>query len=345
MAAAVMTVSDSPVVSVCIANYNGIALIDACLRSVLAQDCKFPVEIIVHDDASKDDSVAHIRVRYPDVILIESVENVGFCVSNNRMAAIANGTYLLLLNNDAELFPNALRILHEAAIANAQTAILGLPQYDADTGDLIDRGSLFDPFLNPFPNLDPQRKDAGMIIGACLWMPVMLWNECGGFPEWFGSMAEDMYLCCVARLWGHPVCVLPDSGFRHWVGMSFGGGKVKNNQLVTSRKRRALSERNKSFVMAITYPSILFHLIFPLHLVLLVTEGLMLTLIKCELKTFKEVYLNCFSALWRERSRLVRLRREVQAHRKISRLNFLAVFTPVPHKLRMVIRHGMPKIN
>src|SRR3954462_7997396 len=113
MAAKGMTISDNPAVSVCIANYNGIALIDACLQSVLAQDCKFPVEIIIHDDASKDDSVAHIRTHYPDVILIESSENVGFCVSNNRMAAVAHGTYLLLLNNDAELFPDALRILHE----------------------------------------------------------------------------------------------------------------------------------------------------------------------------------------------------------------------------------------
>ena len=51
----------NPVVSICIANYNGIDLIDACIESVRAQDCRFAYEIIVHDDASGDGSAAHIR--------------------------------------------------------------------------------------------------------------------------------------------------------------------------------------------------------------------------------------------------------------------------------------------
>ena len=37
-----------------------------------------------------------------------------------------------------------------------------------------------------------------MVIGACLWIPQGLWTELGGFPEWFESIAEDMYLCCRA---------------------------------------------------------------------------------------------------------------------------------------------------
>src|ERR1700741_345371 len=115
----------TPTVSVCIANYNGMSIIDACLRSVLNQDCDFSIEIIVHDDASSDESVTHIRKHYPDVVLIDSPQNVGFCVSNNRMVNAANGTYILLLNNDAELFPDALRTLHENALAIQKPAILG----------------------------------------------------------------------------------------------------------------------------------------------------------------------------------------------------------------------------
>ncbi len=334
----------TPVVSVCIANYNGMAIIDACLESVLAQDSDVEIEIIVHDDASTDGSESYIRTHFPKVILLESTENVGFCIANNRMAKIARGEYLLLLNNDAELFSDAIRTLFKAAQSAKQPAILGLPQFDASNGDLIDRGSLFDPFLNPLPNLELQRTDVGMIIGACLWIPKKLWVEFGGFPEWFGSMAEDMYLCCIARLQGHQVRVLPDSGFRHWVGTSFGGGKVHGNRLITSTKRRGLSERNKTFVMVLAYPPVLFHLILPLHLALLALEGVMLTLIKCDSKVLKEIYLNCFSQLWQERSRLSQLRRQVQTSRNINITNFLKVFTLIPHKLRMLIRHGLPKI-
>jgi glycosyltransferase involved in cell wall biosynthesis len=51
-----------PRVSVCIANYNGAGIIADCIRSVLERDCDFPVEIIVHDDASTDGSAQHARV-------------------------------------------------------------------------------------------------------------------------------------------------------------------------------------------------------------------------------------------------------------------------------------------
>jgi GT2 family glycosyltransferase len=334
----------TPICSVCIANYNGIGIIDNCIRSVLEQEGDLSVEIIIHDDASNDGSAEYIRTHYPNVKLIESKENVGFCISNNRMVEASHGQFILLLNNDAELFPNALCTLLDAAQIAGNPSILGLPQYDASNGELIDRGSLFDPFLNPIPNLNMQCSEVGMIMGACLWMPRSLWIELGGFPKWFGSLAEDMYLSCLARLWGYPVCVLPDSGFRHWVGMSFGGGKVLDKRLVTSTKRRALSERNKTFVMVLIYPAVIFHLIFPLHLLMLLLEGTFLALINLNLKIFHEIYWNCFKCLWHERGRLLKLRRELQTRRAIGIRNFLRVFTPLPHKLRMLIRHGFPQI-
>lgn len=338
--------SQVPLVSICIANYNGMEVIDDCLRSVLEQEGHIPVEILVHDDASSDGSAAYIRNHYPDVRLIESPENVGFCVANNRMAAEARGKYLLLLNNDAALFPDALQTLLAEAERIDLPAILGLPQYDAASGELIDIGSLFDPFLNPVPNRNPDRNEVGMVIGACLWIPKTLWLELGGFPDWFGSIAEDLYLCCRARLTGYPVRALGISGYRHRVGASFGGGKVtKENRLATSIKRRALSERNKSFVMVLTYPAPLFQLIFPLHLALLLVEGLALALIKREWKVFRDIYLACLQSLWQERKRLFRLRQEIQAGRTTSWRTFVAPFIWRPHKLGLLLRHGVPRIG
>lgn len=337
--------AESPCCSVCIANYNGVAVLDACLKSVLGQDWGFPVEIIVHDDASTDGSVELLRQRYPQIRLVASEQNVGFCVANNRMVAAARGEYVLLLNNDAELLPSALRTLHGEAKGLGRPAILGLPQYDAATGLLIDRGSLFDPFLNSISNLDARRQEVGAVIGACLWIPKALWQELGGFPEWFHTLAEDTYLCCLARLHGHPVHVAGESGFRHWVGGSLGGGKVSGARLKTRLERRRLSERNKSFVMVLTYPAPLFQLIFPLHLLLLMTEGAVLSLVKWHWALFREVYLGCLRALWVERKRLRRLRKEIQEGRKIGVGRFWSVFTLLPHKLRMLFQHGWPEIT
>lgn len=335
-----------PVCSICIANYNGIGVIDDCINSVLDQDVDFEYEIIVHDDASSDDSVTHIRDRYPEVRLIISQENVGFCVSNNRLVAEARGQYILLLNNDAALFPDALKTLHAYALAQKGPVILGLPQYDAETGRLLDIGSLSDFFLNPIPNVDIVHNDVAMISGACLWIPADLWREIEGFPAWFHTLAEDMYLCRVARLWGYPIRAIPISGFRHWVGKTLGGGKVASKQrLVTSTRRRRLSERNKSYVIVLTYPTPVFQIVFPLHLLLLFVEGVLLFLVKRDIRLWQQIYLPCFQALWRQRISLLALRRKLQAKREASVLTFFKAFTLLPHKFRMLLRHGLPEVR
>ena len=334
-----------PVVSVCIANYNGIGLIDACIESIRQQDCDLAVEIIVHDDASTDGSAEHIQTRYPDVHLIQSTENVGFCIANNRMAGVAEGEYLLLLNNDAALFSDALRALHSEALRLGRPAILGLPQYDAETGALLDIGSRLDLFLNPVPNLDPGRNDVGLVMGACLWIDKRLWEDLGGFPEWFGSIGEDLYLCCRARLAGSPVRALGASGYRHRVGQSFGGGKVQRGQLRTTFRRRALSERNKTFVIVATYPTPFMQLVLPLHLALLPIEGMVLSLLRLNPAYLTRIYLPVVVGLATRYMELLAERRHAMASRRLAREKFFGVFEPLPYKLRMLMRYGLPRMH
>ena len=152
----------APVCSVCIANYNGVHMLAECMDSVLAQTPGVPIEIIVHDDASTDDSVTFLREHYPQVEILASADNVGFCIGNNRMVAQARGEYVLLLNNDATLQPGALQLLLREA--GGGPCILTLPQYDLASGTLVDRGCLLDPFYNPVPNLDASRRDVAMTI-------------------------------------------------------------------------------------------------------------------------------------------------------------------------------------
>lgn len=337
--------SENILCSICIANYNGADVLEACLDSVFEQDFPNPIEVIVHDDASTDGSADVVEEKYSAVRLIRSEGNVGFCVSNNRMAAAAKGKFILLLNNDAELRRDALSTLHEYAVRNNIYGILGLPQYSKETGELLDMGILLDPFLNPIPNHDASRSQVGMVTGACLWLPKRLWKELGGFPEWFGSLAEDMYLCCCARLKGYPVIALASSGFDHWVGQNLGGGKVVRRTLQTTYRRRALSERNKSYVMILCYPGASAYLWVPLHLIALAVEGLVLSAVKKEGRIWREIYRPCFSDFWRQRSKLMRLRRGIQAKRRLSALSFYSVHTLFPHKLRMLMKYGMPTLK
>lgn len=334
----------TPLVSVCIANYNGATIIADCITSVLTQKGGFPVEIIVHDDASTDASVEIIRRDFPQVRLLENNRNVGFCISNNRMAASARGEYLLLLNNDAALLPGALSAFIQHTRSHAP-GILTLPQYDWETGKLVDRGCMLDPFYNPVPNYDPSQTDVAMVIGACLWIPRQMWEELGGFPEWFESIAEDMYICCKARLCGHAVQAVPESGYRHRQGKSFGGNRVDSGKLASTFRRRRLSERNKTFVMITCTPASLLTILLPLHLLALAIEGILLSIMKLDWRIWREIYVNVFFSVIRLHHQLARFRNENMTQRSGSTRSYSRSFVPLPHKLCMIMKYGMPKIE
>lgn len=319
-------------------------MLDDCLASVFSQAGGFDVEVIVHDDASTDGSLA-VLARYSRAVVISSRENVGFCVANNRMVARARGKYVLLLNNDAALFPDALQSLMEIARGQERVGILTLPQYDWQSGELVDRGCLLDPFYNPVPNLDAKRSDVAMAMGACLFLLRVLWNELGGFPESIGSIGEDAYLCCVARLRGYPVKVAPTSGYRHRQGASFSGNRIFNGKLNTTYRRRALSERNKTIVMIVCTPTLFMWPLLAIHCAWLVGEGMVLALLKRDGRIWRDIYGQALGAVVREFGLLRKRRREVQNARRVSPRAYWHGFVWMPRKLSLLWRHGLPQLK
>lgn len=336
---------EHPTCSICIANYNGSKLLDDCLTSILVQQGDISIEIIVHDDASTDDSVAVLRKRYPQVEVIASSENVGFCIGNNRAVACARGEFILLLNNDAMLQPDALATLLATARTSGQPCILTLPQYDWATQTLVDRGCMLDPFYNPVPNLDPSRHDVAMAIGACLFLPRNLWRDLGGFPEWMGSIAEDMYLCCIARLHGLSVRVTDSSGYIHRQGASFGGNRVDAGALHSTFRRRRLSERNKTVVMVVCTPTALVWPLLAMHVLGLVFEGVLLTLFKWDGRIWREIYGPTLGYIARKLGQLRAMRRQVQRIRRASLREYMRDVVFLPRKLSLLLRYGVPTLK
>ena len=63
--------SGEPVVSVCVITYNHGKYIRQCLDGILMQEVTFPYEILIHDDASPDNTAEIIReyeAKYPEII-------------------------------------------------------------------------------------------------------------------------------------------------------------------------------------------------------------------------------------------------------------------------------------
>jgi GT2 family glycosyltransferase len=334
-----------PLVSICIPNYNGADYIEQCIRSVLAQERDYEIEIIVHDDASTDESLQIIRAQFPQVEVLASKENVGFCISNNRMVAHSRGEYVLLLNNDAVLRPGSIKAFGDYAATQSTQGILGLPQYTLYDGSLVDRGYEFDLFMNPIPVFAEGPTEVSTVTGACLWIPRKVWNEIGGFPNWFESVAEDIYLCHAVRLLGYPVIVLATPGFDHWIGRNLGGGKIVSEGLVSTTRRRTLSERNKTWVMMICYPLPLLLLILPIHFGLLAIEAMALLATGAGWNKVKNIYLSLPSSLTTGLGQVMQARRNIQRNRQIPFTKYLRRLHLLPWKLVMLLRHGMPKLK
>ena len=78
-------------------NYNG--LTDTCtlIETIPFND---DLEVIVVDNASKNDEADVIANRFPQVKVIKSDKNLGFAGGNNLGIKAAQGKYLFFINND-----------------------------------------------------------------------------------------------------------------------------------------------------------------------------------------------------------------------------------------------------
>ena len=91
-------------------NYNGLK--DTCelIESLPLEDKS--IEVIVVDNASKDDEASIIASRYPQAKVIRSEQNLGFAGGNNLGIKAALGRYLFFINNDVILKPQTSDIRH-----------------------------------------------------------------------------------------------------------------------------------------------------------------------------------------------------------------------------------------
>ncbi len=102
-------------VSVLILSWNGREHLEACLPALAKQQapgCEY--EVVVLDNGSTDGTVEWIRRRHPEVRLISSPINLGFCAGNNRLVAESNGDAVIFLNNDTRPKPEWLGTLVES---------------------------------------------------------------------------------------------------------------------------------------------------------------------------------------------------------------------------------------
>ncbi len=219
-------------VSVVILNLNGRPYLEQCLASL--RRLTVPVEAVLADNGSQDDSAAYVRENFPEVRVVElSRTNLGFAQGYNRALALVDKPWLLLLNNDAKLEPAWLEQLLRAAQLNPRAAILGGKLLFSNAAGRVlqsagarftDSGAAFEiGWGQPDQGQYDQAGHVGSIPGAAMLIRRETFVELGGFDAAYFAYLEDVALCWKAWLAGYEVWYDPGAVAYHRFGASGGG--------------------------------------------------------------------------------------------------------------------------
>ena len=129
----------TPRVLIIVLCYNGVELTLDCLESLRRLEYE-SVDILIVDNASRDDTPAVVRAHFPEVRVIETRANLGFAAGNNvglRYALEQGYDYALLLNNDTEVAPDFLDQLVQVAEADPAIGAIGPTIYYHACPDMI----------------------------------------------------------------------------------------------------------------------------------------------------------------------------------------------------------------
>ena len=187
-----------------IVTFNGLKWYERCFGSLRRSTVS--VTPVVIDNASFDGSVAYIREHFPEAVVIEQKENLGFAKANNvgmRYALDHGADYVFLLNQDAWLVQdNCLEQMMSIAKAHSEFAILSPMQLYGDGRQIVHEAKHYaalddkddwvsDAYFNRLNDL----YEVQYVCAASWFMSVNTLKTIGGFdPLFYHNGEDDNYL-------------------------------------------------------------------------------------------------------------------------------------------------------
>jgi GT2 family glycosyltransferase len=223
-------ISSAPEVSIVIPVHGRYDLTYHCLYAVHEHLDGREVEVIVIDDCSPDDTGMRLA-RFGNVTVLRNPVNEGFVRSCNRGAACARGRFLVFLNNDTQVQSGWLAALLRVFVQRPGAGLAGSQLIYPD-GRLQEAGGILfsDGSAWNYGHLDDPNKpqysylrEADYCSGAALAIPRRLFDELGGFDEYFApAYYEDTDLAMRVRKAGYEVYYQPLARVVHFEGASAG---------------------------------------------------------------------------------------------------------------------------
>lgn len=266
-------------VTVIIVNYNVKYFLEVCLHSVLRAAGALPVEVIVVDNNSSDDSCAMVRERFPQVQLVANTDNKGFSKANNQAVSIARGEYILFLNPDTVMPEDFLQRTvaymdtHPDAGALGPRIIDGKGQFAPDSKKSFPSLSvaifkttginkLFakSPYINKYYAVhiaEREIAEVDVLSGCCMLVRSKAMTVAGGpFDEDYFMYCEDVDLSYRIQKAGYKNIYFPEVDLIHYKGestrkMTLSYVRIFNEALVTFVKKHYTKQQAGLFIMFI----------------------------------------------------------------------------------------------
>ncbi len=219
-------------VSIIIPVYNKVEYTTKCLASIIENTPSNDYEIIIIDNASTDGTLNYLKKKInavnKKITVICNKDNLGFAKANNQGAKLAQGEYLLLLNNDTEVLTGWLdplvQILERDDSVGAVGAKLLFPDGPIQHAGVIIIGRNDSQALiarHVFQNMKKPPAEAGQCItfqavtAACMLLKKTIFNEVSGFDESYWNGSEDVDLCFKIQSLGKMIVYQPQSTVIH----------------------------------------------------------------------------------------------------------------------------------
>jgi GT2 family glycosyltransferase len=243
----VSPISKSAELSICIVSLQAREYLRACLDSIYNNPPGISFEVIVVDNHSTDGTQVMVKTEYPQVQLIENIENLGYTAPMNQALQAAKGTFLMQLNPDTVVFPQAIDTLLVFMDAHPDVGICGpkvlnrdgslqkqcrrgesrpwaVISYFLGLARLFPRSKLFGEYLMNYKVEDETHAVAG-VSGSCMLIRRALVDQIGYLDERFFAYQEDVDYCFRAWQAGWQVFYVPTAQVTHFGGQ--GGSRVQ----------------------------------------------------------------------------------------------------------------------
>jgi GT2 family glycosyltransferase len=230
-----LPISHAPEVSIVIPVHNQYGVTRRCLAAIAYAPTRVPFELIVVDDGSSDDTATALQREAEGVRVVRHEFARGFNQACCSGAALASGSFILLLNNDTEPCARWLEELLAPFQLWPDTGLVGSQLVMSD-GRLQESGGIVwgngEPWNvgrgnNPYDPRYSYTREVDYVSGAALMIRRELWSQVGGFsPEFSPAYYEDTDLAFKVREAGWRVRCAPLARVVHHEGISHGNASV-----------------------------------------------------------------------------------------------------------------------